>query len=924
MKEQELREVDSLFEEAMSYASVKRRAESETFLKEYETASPQEKKNMIARQVYIRGLELKQYEGLDQVQPDQERLAEQFKDDYVVDQDTLLPKDDVLMRDSDTDGYLEEIYNDIVDNIKDPKEVLVLLNMDIMDPVLYPSLHPMINKSYSEGGYTMIKDYYKQVDDMITDVDDEHSFMSVFGDAGLEFKEENFEQWMDRMNLQIEEEEKEALEAEDEEPEAGEAEDEELDAGEAGIEPSEDEMELDAEKVQKEREDILNDDSDAIPFEEPDLNSLLQDYDGPGFRQDENVNEEPNLPEQNAPVQEKSNEEIRAEIDRDIHKKNQLEALRVLQDMYPISSAALKVDELQRNLKIFGEISEEYKKIVENGPDPKYAYLEGLDTEGLKAADPWKDKYPLAPEKDAEPKEKEDGVEIRENYIFGDQIVKEEPKEEKIEEIKVEEIKEEEKEDIKEEKKEEEKNIKIEEPEDDGLEILNINAERPDLAKDPLSNKEPKAKPRRISDLTPEEFFSNQNAYISCSKSTRVNMMKKYLIDRAMKVYDYKAPIGYDTADCYDKYLSNNEVGMQIIEDMAGKISAKEALRIMNGKDIMKVCFDRFDPNVKEHTDEARVENAEPIYYGRNPENKSMLSKSKERFFSGLLNPSITVGQMQQICKDKLTDAKERPFNINYDNASKAADLVFADLMTRNRATMDGGYFGKTADQLIRPRQSWTIDNHEFTLNEQPKGKNDLTLKEHNAKMQKMRERMMNDEVFKKVLKQGGTSEDFLARYKKEWNRKMEFSAGKENVLVRNRAIDDKALTITDEEKQFFKDLYKNMQTYNNNKVRKGVNEDMMNALKNVNDKAAAGDLKVWDMKVLNYASAHYYMSRKGTFMEPVTQAGKDRLSASAAIQKMANSVLDDFDKKLQTEGIKKDEQIYKKNNPVNALKMKK
>jgi hypothetical protein len=106
--------------------------------------------------------------------------------------------------------------------------------------------------------------------------------------------------------------------------------------------------------------------------------------------------------------------------------------------------------------------------------------------------------------------------------------------------------------------------------------------------------------------------------------------------------------------------------------------------------------------------------------------------------------------------------------------------------------------------------------------------------------------------------------------------------------------------------------MYENMDAYNNHEVRKGVNETMMKALKNVNDKADAGTLTVGDMRKLNFASANYYMTRKGTFMEPITQAGKDRLYASGKIHQKAKSILEAFNARFERENPVKNQHVRK------------
>ena len=67
----------------------------------------------------------------------------------------------------------------------------------------------------------------------------------------------------------------------------------------------------------------------------------------------------------------------------------------------------------------------------------------------------------------------------------------------------------------------------------------------------------------------------------------------------------------------------------------------------------------------------------------------------------------------------------------------------------------------------------------------------------------------------------------------------------------------------------------------------------MMRALKNVNDKAAAGTLTFDDMSDLRYYSAKYFKKREGIFFSPRTDNGKDRLMASGDIYNLSSAVID-------------------------------
>ena len=930
MKEQEMKMVDKDVQEALQLASPRRKELSKAFLDgTYEKASYAEKMELIAAHVYLRGVE----------------LAGHGKKSYMTDPNADMPEIKPLLSDTEDDGYLREIYDDIVENIKDPKEVLALLNYDIMDPIFYPSLHPMIKRSYSDGAYTIVEDYYKTVDELILEVDDEKSFMQVFGKAGVQFVPENEEQRLEREELNREREERKKIK------------EDEYDEVKLSVEPEDEEAEI----------------------EMPNLDSLLEDYDGadqflsnqPEPKEEAEPEPEPEPKEEAEPEPEpepepkpeseeirKLKEEIKAEQERmeadreqnerAIHSAKQQMALTRLLSLHGISTVNATVEEVRRQNRVYSAILAEHSRIGKEGPDEKYAAFEDKTAEELRELDPWKDYSldDLRREEAEEQKQREEQERQRyEDYLRRrneqyqrdlasgkiqppvvdeeEEIVQEEEpeaenqneNEEEKEEIKEEnkdEFKVEDKEEIKEEKEEIKEEVKEEVKEENNEEIDQLNIEGVIKKKNQESEKEIKTEEKE--EMTPEKFFNDEEAYQKASKEERAEWIAKYLVRRAVDEYNHEFPEGMDKEDCYNSFLTTNEVGMQLIEDMAASLNGEEALKIMNQQQIMKVCFDRFDPYVGMSIDETRAQNADSIYSGQSAESRKLQAVREKRFFGVISNPSATVEDLQKACEQKLYNAQNQPFAINKQNMEKAADLIFAEMLTQKRATLKGGYFGKTKEQKIRQGGSWGIGENTFEYKEPKKESNDKTLKEHNAKLDSMRKRMMKDEAFLKVMEEGGTSKDFVERYRREWKKKMEFTAGMENVWVQNRAIDNKPVTLTDEEKSFYEGIYQDMRKFNEYKTRKGVNEEMMQALKNVNDKAATGELTVVDIKLLNYTSAHYYMTRKGTFMEPVTQAGKDRLQASADISEKTREVMDKINQKIAKEKEEANNRMQKHN----------
>ncbi|MCR5417368.1 MAG: hypothetical protein K6E84_00450 [Lachnospiraceae bacterium] len=831
---------------------------------------------------------------------------------------------------------VEDVLNSLLENVQSGPDMLLALNLKEIDTVLYPTLDERINMSYNEGADDLTRTFRNDLIERIESIDDDSedmTFENLFlRNDGVEFVPDEYDVEGNRLDGK-----KEFVFDED-----------------AYVNGPIEQTYEEAYQEQKdafEREQILNDidDDDELDVDVPNLNDLIGDYEGPttftlsndeaaqkqadiqneeqeDIKNEEQVNIQEEKPIEVDPEVERILEEDRAKLQVSKQKSalTKLMILHTPNDKESFNSSRI-------NNRILNKIVNEMSRLDQEGADPKYEELVDKDDEALKELDPWKN-YSLEDlereeKQEAEQKQKEQEeqykafVEAREREKENEDVIinkqtgnaqvmytnknlsdsAERENEEPKQEIPQEDL--------------EMENLKIEEAAKEG------NIFHQEEKKEEKVVEAPKAE-------TPEEFIMNGNKFLYCGKSRRVAALKEYLVQRAMDRYTDFYGTGYENREeSFMKYLSTNEVAMQLIDDMARSLNGPQCMQILKSDKIMKVGFDAFEKNL-EVSDRKRAKNVSKFYTGPDEISNNLRDKAKSRFFGSILNPSPTVERMQEECYRKLDEAKERPFKINHDNMTKAADLIFAEMLTRNQATMAGGYFGKGKDELIRPEHNWDLSSGEFKLIGSKMGKNDHTLKQHNEKMQSMRDRMLKDKIFKKVFeeerKRGGTSADFVKRYKAEWKREMEFSAGKEQVWVKNRALDSKKISLSQDEKEFFRNMYNDMWNFNNKEVRKGVNEDMMKALKNVNEKAAGDALTVEDMKLLNYTSAKYYMARKGTFMEPVTQAGKDRLQASADIHKKANGIIDGIEAKLANDKSAEYDKMMQENNPVTSRQQKK
>ncbi len=430
--------------------------------------------------------------------------------------------------------------------------------------------------------------------------------------------------------------------------------------------------------------------------------------------------------------------------------------------------------------------------------------------------------------------------------------------------------------------------------------------------------KDPEKKPglrmiarNKVDEMKPEDFLLHKDAFSLSDKRVRKEKIKRFLLDRALIRYNYcpDNEYGKDREVYYQDYLEKNEIAQQLIDDLAHLPKGSLVLGNLKDDRAMKICFDILEKDIEAPSDEKRAQIAEEFY--NDPETKLDYFK-KKRFFGEVHNPSCTVGQLQDVCKNKLKEAKENPFPIDIKHATQAADLIFAQMLSQSRANVARGFFGKGRDEKICPPQKWLKDGEFFQPVPTVRNRNDHTLKYYNDKIADMREKMEYDVIFQRLIKEGGSSKDFVERYRREMKARVTRSAGDTIAAAGDPAVEKEPFKLSDKERQFFKDMYENMDAYNNHEVRKGVNETMMKALKNVNDKADAGTLTVGDMRKLNYASAHYYMTRKGTFMEPVTQTGKDRLYASGEIHQKAKSILEAFNARLERENPAKNQHVRK------------
>ncbi|MCR5337285.1 MAG: hypothetical protein K6E75_01880 [Lachnospiraceae bacterium] len=213
-------------------------------------------------------------------------------------------------------------------------------------------------------------------------------------------------------------------------------------------------------------------------------------------------------------------------------------------------------------------------------------------------------------------------------------------------------------------------------------------------------------------------------------------------------------------------------------------------------------------------------------------------------------------------CTRRLAEVSASPSTapvVGEEMARDMAELVLLDSLSNRINGKDGGLLGNRKDGKVE------------------------SLSEMNRKLASHRERIMNDPVFTGCLREGVTRDKFVSVYKAARKAQMESDTDLATYADTVTNLDDRVVKLSKEQKEAFKDLEKQLIAANEGKNRKGLNADMLNALKEVNEKASSA-LTFADLNKLKMAAAQYYTNRKGRFFNPVTDAGKDRLDIAGRI----------------------------------------
>ena len=165
-------------------------------------------------------------------------------------------------------------------------------------------------------------------------------------------------------------------------------------------------------------------------------------------------------------------------------------------------------------------------------------------------------------------------------------------------------------------------------------------------------------------------------------------------------------------------------------------------------------------------------------------------------------------------------------------------------------------------------------------------------LEDVNNAIKQMRDNLLNDVNFLKVLSDGGNLSDVYDNYKKavrkEINDKIKNSEKLEEKSAKKKGALKRAdVTVSKEDLDYLKKTYKELQTLykSEGKYRSEYAKNVATSLENVIKNAAASQDKPGqfiiagkDMQALQKDAMAYYKKRQGSVFDPVTNRGKARL----------------------------------------------
>ena len=177
---------------------------------------------------------------------------------------------------------------------------------------------------------------------------------------------------------------------------------------------------------------------------------------------------------------------------------------------------------------------------------------------------------------------------------------------------------------------------------------------------------------------------------------------------------------------------------------------------------------------------------------------------------------------------------------------------------------------------------------------------------EMNKSILELRDRLINDPSFKKVLAQGVKQSELLSKYKKELNlevnariskRSKEKAAYKDHFSKQNahkHFQETHFIRLDEKEVELIKETYENLKIFNKGKDPSPLMQKLTDSLKDVVESIDKENyISIGKMENLDKANLNYYKDRQGKVFSPLTKKGQARLGAVEKLALATGNVMD-------------------------------
>ncbi len=248
----------------------------------------------------------------------------------------------------------------------------------------------------------------------------------------------------------------------------------------------------------------------------------------------------------------------------------------------------------------------------------------------------------------------------------------------------------------------------------------------------------------------------------------------------------------------------------------------------------------------------------------------------------------------------------QKATHLTYEEAKSQAETLLNDARANGKEqVVEQKDFAKAANLIVA--NALTTKAAELTFfatKDFQNDKGECSIDQMNKSIVEMRNQVIEDPVFQRVLTQRVKESEIVSTYqnelKKEVNKKITKQATKESQLKKDAAAlaahEEYAKThsveLTDKERNFIKDTLKNIKIYNKGKDPSDLMQKLTDALEGV-DKVEGNKIPIDKMEALNKATLNYYKERQGRVFSPITKRGKARLGAVEKMAFVTDGVMD-------------------------------